>query len=277
MSKEEIQLILDTATSFKKVLERPIPKVPTLRGTTVANLFFEPSTRTRISFELAEKRLSADLVNFSASTSSVLKGETLRDTARNIEAMKVDMVVIRHSSPGAAHFLANCLDSAIINAGDGAHEHPTQALLDMLTLRERFGTLAGLKVLIVGDIEHSRVARSNIYGLNTMGAEVAICGPATLLPVEIEHLGVKVYHNLDEILSQVQVVNVLRIQLERQGKGLFPSLREYRQLFGITAERFKRVGRELVIMHPGPINRGVEIDSEVADLLAGGGEIRNVE
>jgi len=299
MSKEEIQLILDTATSFKKVLERPIPKVPTLRGTTVANLFFEPSTRTRISFELAEKRLSADLVNFSASTSSVLKGETLRDTARNIEAMKVDMVVIRHSSPGAAHFLANCLDSAIINAGDGAHEHPTQALLDMLTLRERFGTLAGLKVLIVGDIEHSRVARSNIYGLNTMGAEVAICGPATLLPVEIEHLGVKVYYNLDEILSQVQVVNVLRIQLERQGKGLFPSLREYRQLFGITAERFKRVGRELVIMHPGPINRGVEIDSEVADsiqsvilqqvtngvavrmavlyLLAGGGEIRNVE
>ncbi|RKY76788.1 aspartate carbamoyltransferase [candidate division KSB1 bacterium] len=299
MSKEEIQLILDTATSFKKVLERPIPKVPTLRGTTVANLFFEPSTRTRISFELAEKRLSADLVNFSASTSSVLKGETLRDTARNIEAMKVDMVVIRHSSPGAAHFLANCLDSAIINAGDGAHEHPTQALLDMLTLRERFGTLTGLKVLIVGDIEHSRVARSNIYGLNTMGAEVAICGPATLLPVEIEHLGVKVYHNLDEILSQVQVVNVLRIQLERQGKGLFPSLREYRQLFGITAERFKRVGRELVIMHPGPINRGVEIDSEVADsiqsvilqqvtngvavrmavlyLLAGGGEIRNVE
>jgi len=265
MSRRDIELILDTATSFKKILERPIPKVPTLRGVTVVNLFFEPSTRTRISFELAEKRLSADTVNFSAATSSVLKGETLKDTVRNIEAMKIDMVVIRHSSPGAAHFLANCLKASVINAGDGAHEHPTQGLLDMMTLRERFGTLEGLKVLIVGDIAHSRVARSNIHGLKTMGAEVSVCGPATLIPVDIEKLGVTVYHDLDEALETAQVVNVLRIQLERQGKGLFPSLREYRQRFGITRERLKRLRRDIVIMHPGPMNRGVEIDSDVAD------------
>ncbi|HHM24413.1 MAG TPA: aspartate carbamoyltransferase catalytic subunit [Bacteroidetes bacterium] len=265
MSRAEIQGILDTALSFKEVLARPIPKVPTLRGITVVNLFFEPSTRTRISFELAEKRLSADIVNFSASTSSVLKGETLKDTARNIEAMKIDVVVIRHSAVGAPHFLARCLDSSIINAGDGAHEHPTQGLLDMLTLYERFGNLEGLRVLIVGDIAHSRVARSNIYGLRTMGAKVSVCGPATLMPVDVEILGVDVYYDLDEALRHADVVNVLRIQLERQGRGMFPSLREYRKLFGITMERLRKLQREIVIMHPGPMNRGVEIDSDVAD------------
>ena len=265
MPRAEIQGILDTALTFKEVLARPIPKVPTLRGITVVNLFFEPSTRTRISFELAEKRLSADIVNFSAATSSVLKGETLKDTARNIEAMKIDVVVIRHSAVGAPHFLAGCLDSSVINAGDGAHEHPTQGLLDMLTLYERFGSLEGLRVLIVGDIAHSRVARSNIHGLRAMGAKVSVCGPATLMPVEVEALGVEVYYDLDEALQQADVVNVLRIQLERQGKGLFPSLREYRNLFGITMERLQKLGRDIVIMHPGPMNRGVEIDSDVAD------------
>ncbi len=263
--REEIQKILDSALSFKEILKRPIPKVPTLRGVTIVNLFFEPSTRTRISFELAEKRLSAGSVNFATTQSSVAKGETLKDTARNIEAMKIDIVVIRHTAVGAPHFLANCLDAAIINAGDGAHEHPTQGLLDMLTLYEKFGKLDGLRVLIVGDIEHSRVARSNIYGLRTMGAEVAVCGPATLMPVAIESLGVKVYYDLNEAMRQTDVINVLRIQLERQGKGLFPSLREYRNLFGITMERLRGLNRDVVIMHPGPINRGVEIDSEVAD------------
>ncbi len=265
MTREELTLILDTAESFKSVMERPIPKVPTLRGITVVNLFFEPSTRTRISFELAEKRLSADVVNFSASTSSVLKGETLKDTAQNIEAMKTDMVVVRHSSPGTPRFLTQILDSAIINAGDGAHEHPTQALLDMMTLRQRFGRLAGLRVLIVGDVEHSRVARSNIYGLRTMGAQVAVCGPPTLLPFQAEKLGVTVFYDLDEALEQTDVVNVLRIQRERQRTGLFPSLREYRARFGITVERLKRHKKGLVIMHPGPMNRGVEIDSDVAE------------
>ncbi|GBD93816.1 aspartate carbamoyltransferase [bacterium BMS3Abin05] len=265
VTKAEIQLILDTAESFKSVMERPIPKVPTLRGMTIVNLFFEPSTRTRISFELAEKRLSADIVNFSASSSSVLKGETLKDTAQNIEAMKIDMVVIRHSAPGASLFLSRNLKSNIINAGDGAHEHPTQALLDMMTLGEELGSLEDLRVLIVGDIAHSRVARSNIYGLLTMGARVSVCGPPTLLPVEVEELGAEVYYNLDEALEQADVVNVLRIQLERQGKGLFPSIREYREQFGITTERLKRFGRNFVIMHPGPMNRGVEIDSDVAD------------
>jgi len=265
MTREEITLILDTARSFKEILQRPIPKVPTLRGVTVVNLFFEPSTRTRISFELAEKRLSADMVNFSAATSSVLKGETLKDTARNIEAMKVDIVVIRHSSPGAPHFLARCLDASVINAGDGAHEHPTQALLDMMTLQERFGTLEGLKVAIIGDIAHSRVARSNIYGLKTMGAEVLLCGPPTLMPREIERMGVKIYYNLDDVLQEAQVLMVLRIQLERQGKGLFPSIREYRNCFGITRERLERAKKIFTIMHPGPINRGVEIDSDIAD------------
>ena len=262
---EDIALILDTASSFKKVLERPIPKVPTLRGKTVVNLFFEPSTRTRFSFELAEKRLSADAINFSASTSSVLKGETLKDTIRNIAAMRIDLVVIRHSSPGAAHFLTKCVDAAIINAGDGAHEHPTQALLDMMTLRERFGKLDGLKVAIVGDIEHSRVARSNIFGLRTMGAKVGVCGPPTLLPREVEELGVTVYPNIEEALAEVDVVNVLRIQLERQEGGRFPSLREYRNLFGITRRRLDQAKKRITIMHPGPMNRGVEIDSDVAD------------
>lgn len=265
VTKEEITLILATAVSFKKILERSIPKVPTLRGKTVVNLFFEPSTRTRFSFELAEKRLSADSVNFSASTSSILKGETLRDTIRNIEAMRIDFVVMRHSAAGAPHFLARFVDAAIINAGDGAHEHPTQGLLDMMTLRERIGRLEGLRVVIVGDIEHSRVARSNIHGLKTMGAQLGICGPTTLLPREVERFGITVYPRIEDALAEADVLNILRIQLERQKGGLFPSLREYRTFFGITRERLDRVGREIIIMHPGPINRGVEVDSDVAD------------
>jgi aspartate carbamoyltransferase catalytic subunit len=265
VTKKEIDHILDTAVSFKKVLERPIPKVPTLRGMTVVNLFFEASTRTRFSFELAEKRLSADSVNFSASTSSVLKGETLRDTVRNIEAMRIDFVVMRHSAAGAPHFVSECVDAAVINAGDGAHEHPTQALLDMMTLREKVGRLQGLHVVIVGDIRHSRVARSNIHGLKTMGATVGLCGPETLLPREVEKLGVTVYAHVEDALAEADVLNVLRIQLERQKGGLFPSLREYRALFGVTRERLDRVGRSITIMHPGPMNRGVEIDSDVAD------------
>lgn len=265
LTREEISLILDTSVSFKEILDRPIPKVPTLRGKTIANLFFESSTRTRFSFELAEKRLSADTVNFSASTSSILKGETLKDTARNIEAMKIDSVVIRHSAAGAPHFLAHCLDASVINAGDGTHEHPTQALLDMMTLREKFGKLEKLRVVIVGDIEHSRVARSNIFGLKAVGTRVGVCGPVTLLPREVERLGVTIYPRIEDALSEADVLNVLRIQLERQKGGLFPSLREYRTLFGITRERLDRAGREITIMHPGPINRGVEIDSDVAD------------
>ncbi len=265
MPPEEIRSILDSAKSFLEVLSRPIPKVPTLRGVTVVNLFFEPSTRTRIAFELAEKRLSADTLNFAASSSSVLKGETLKDTARNIEAMKVNIVVLRHGAAGAPHFLAKCLESSVINAGDGAHEHPTQGLLDLFTLRQTVGRLEGLRVLLVGDISHSRVARSNIHGLLAMGAKVSVCGPATLLPVEIDSLGVEVHKDLGEALSQTDVVNVLRLQLERQTAGLLPSLREYRNLFGITRERLQKLGRDIVIMHPGPINRGVEIDSDVAD------------
>ncbi|MFH0931119.1 MAG: aspartate carbamoyltransferase catalytic subunit [Candidatus Zixiibacteriota bacterium] len=263
--KEEIDLILDTAETFKEILERPIKKVPTLRGVTVVNLFYEPSTRTRISFELAEKRLSADLVNFSASTSSVKKGETLKDTVKNIEAMKIDMVVIRHQSSGTPYFLTQCLTSSIINAGDGAHEHPTQGLLDLFTLREKYKKLEGLRVVIVGDIKHSRVARSNIWGLKTMGASVAVCGPTTLMPYEIEKMGVAVYSNLDQALEGADVVNVLRIQLERQKGGLLPSLREYSNEFGINAERLKRLNPNFTIMHPGPINRGIEITPEVAD------------
>jgi aspartate carbamoyltransferase catalytic subunit len=265
MTKDEINLILDTAETFKEVLERPIRKVPTLRGITVVNLFYEPSTRTRISFELAEKRLSADLVNFSASTSSVKKGETLKDTVKNIEAMKIDMVVIRHSAPGAPHFIANCLDASVINAGDGAHEHPTQGLLDMFTLREKYKKLEGLKVVIVGDILHSRVARSNIWGLTTMGAEVSVCGPTTLLPYEIEKIGVEVYSDIDKALEGKDVVIVLRIQLERQQGGLLPSLREYTNQFGINKDRLIRLNKNFTIMHPGPLNRGVEITPEVAD------------
>ncbi|MGB2697821.1 MAG: aspartate carbamoyltransferase catalytic subunit, partial [Candidatus Zixiibacteriota bacterium] len=236
-----------------------------LRGVTVVNLFYEASTRTRISFELAEKRLSADLVNFSTNTSSVQKGETLKDTVKNIEAMKIDMVVVRHSVPGAPHFIANCVDSSIINAGDGAHEHPTQALLDLFTLKEKYKNLEGLRVVIVGDILHSRVARSNIWGFSAMGAEVAVCGPTTLMPVEMEKMGVEVFSDLDKALERRDVVMALRIQLERQKGGLLPSLREYTNLFGITREKLKRLNKNFTIMHPGPINRGIEITPEVAD------------
>jgi aspartate carbamoyltransferase catalytic subunit len=265
VDREDIQLMLDTAASFKEILERPIKIVPALRGITVANLFFEPSTRTRFSFELAEKRLSADSVSFSKDSSSVRKGETLKDTVRNIEAMRVDLVVIRHSAAGAPHFLARCIDAAVINAGDGAHEHPTQALLDMMTLREKHGSLEGLRVVIVGDIAHSRVARSNIWGLKTLGASVAVCGPKTLMPLEVEHLGVDVYVHLDEALEGADVINVLRLQFERQTQGLLPSVREYILQYGITMERLADAKENLTIMHPGPINRGVEITQEVAD------------
>ncbi len=261
----DISLILDTAESFREVLDRKIKKVPTLRGITILNLFYEASTRTRISFELAEKRLSADTVNFSTSTSSVKKGESLRDTVQNIEAMKIDMVVVRHGSTGAPYFLTQCMDSNIINAGDGAHEHPTQALLDMYTIRQKYGKLDGLRVVLVGDVKHSRVIRSNIWGLKTMGASVALCGPATLMPYEIEQLGCDVYTDIDEALDGADVVNVMRIQLERQQSGLFPSQREYTNLFGINKERLKRLRKNYTIMHPGPMNRGVEITSEVAD------------
>jgi aspartate carbamoyltransferase catalytic subunit len=265
MSRKEITLILDTAERFKEILARPIRIVPTLRGVTVVNLFYEPSTRTRISFELAEKRLSAEVVNFSASISSARKGETLKDTVRNIEAMKTDMVVVRHQAAGVPHFLTQCLKSSIINAGDGAHEHPTQALLDLLTIREKHKKVKGLKVTIVGDIKFSRVARSNIWGFKTMGAEVSLCGPATLMPVEIEKMGVKVYSDLDKALDGADVVMVLRIQLERQKSGLVPSSREYTNKFGITKDRLKSLNENFTIMHPGPMNRGVEITPEVAD------------
>jgi aspartate carbamoyltransferase catalytic subunit len=263
--KEDITLILDTAVSFKEVLERPIKKVPPLQGKTIVNLFFESSTRTRISFELAERRLSADVVNFTAAGSSVSKGETLKDTARNIEAMKIDMVVIRHSSAGAPHFLTRVVKANVINAGDGQHEHPTQALLDMMTLREKYGSLKGLRICIVGDIIHSRVARSNIFGLRTMGAEVSVCGPETLLPRYIEQLGVRVYHRLEDVIPYIDALNVLRIQLERQKSGLFPSLREYHRYFGVTKERVDRAPEPITIMHPGPINRDVEISADLAD------------
>lgn len=265
VSAADLTAILETARTFREILERPIPKVPTLRGQTVVNLFFEPSTRTRISFELAEKRLSADSVNFTTSSSSVKKGETLKDTIRNIAAMKIDMVVVRHQSAGVPLFLTRCVDAAIINAGDGAHEHPTQALLDMFTLREKFGRLEGLKVAIIGDISHSRVAGSNIRGLVTMGAEVLLCGPRTLMPREVERFGVRVTHDIEEAIAWADVLNVLRIQLERQEAGLFPSLREYHAEFGVTLPRLERAKKGITIMHPGPINRGVELDSDVAD------------
>ncbi|MDH3198452.1 MAG: aspartate carbamoyltransferase catalytic subunit [Candidatus Krumholzibacteria bacterium] len=265
VSAEEIGLILDTAESFKEVSERPVKKVPALRGQTIVNLFFEPSTRTRISFELAEKRLSADTVNFSASTSSVKKGETLRDTAENIEAMKIDMIVIRHGSPGAPHFLAGLIDATVVNAGDGAHEHPTQGLLDLFTLREKWGSLRGRKVVVVGDITHSRVARSNIYGLVTLDAEVTVCGPPTLVPPGIEALGVKVEHRLERALEGADAVNVLRIQLERQKAGLFPSTDEYATRWGVNRRVLERAKPDCVVMHPGPINRGIEIAQDVAD------------
>ncbi len=265
MPREDIQLILDTAASFREILDRPIKKVPPLQGKTIANLFFESSTRTRLSFELAERRLSADVVSFTTAGSSVAKGETLKDTARNIEAMKIDMVVIRHSAPGAAEFLSRVVNANVINAGDGAHEHPTQALLDLYTLREKHGSLEGLRVGIVGDITHSRVARSNIFGLRTMGAEVSVCGPATLIPRGIEALGVKVYHRLEDLVPQVDALNVLRIQLERQQRGLFPSLREYHRYFGVTKDKLARATKPITIMHPGPINRDVEISADLAD------------
>jgi len=265
LSAGDIESILTTASSFKEILGRPIRKVPTLRGMTVVNLFFESSTRTRISFELAEKRLSADMVNFSVSGSSVSKGETLLDTARNIEAMKIDMVVMRHSSPGAPHFLSRYLSSQIINAGDGAHEHPTQALLDLMTLRERYPTFKDLRVTLVGDIMHSRVAMSNILALKKMGARVAVCGPPTMIPRDIQRLGVNVTHSLREAIQHSDVLNVLRIQLERQQVGLFPSVREYHNVFGITRDKLSKAPKPLTIMHPGPMNRGVEIDSDVAD------------
>ncbi len=265
MSRKEINLILDTAETFKEILSRPIRTVPTLRGVTVLNLFYEPSTRTRISFELAEKRLSAEVVNFSETISSAQKGETLKDTVQNIEAMKTDMVVVRHQASGVPYFLTQCLDSSIINAGDGAHEHPTQGLLDLFTIREKYKKIKGLKVVIVGDIKYSRVARSDIWGFSIMGAHVSLCGPTTLLPVEIEKLRVKVYSDLDKALEGADVVIVLRIQLERQKGGLLPSLREYTNKFGIIKERLKRLNENFTIMHPGPINRGVEITPEVAD------------
>lgn len=265
LTVEEIQLILNTAESMKEILQRPIRKVPTLRGKTVVNLFLEPSTRTSSSFDLAAKRLSADTLNLSVKTSSVQKGETLLDTVRNLEAMKLDVLVIRSSSSGAPYFLARRLTAGVVNAGDGLHEHPTQGLLDLLTLRERFRRLRGLKVLIVGDVAHSRVARSNIWGLTKVGAEVSICGPPTLLPMEVERFGVKTFTDLDKALREADVVYVLRLQLERQARNLIPSLREYAQLFGITRFRLRQARRDIVIMHPGPINRGVELDPDVAD------------
>lgn len=263
--REDIQLILDTAVTFREVLERPIKRVPTLQGKTIVNLFFENSTRTRISFELAQKRLSADTLNFSTSTSSTKKGETFKDTVKNIEAMKVDMIVVRHASSGVPQYLTRISNANIINAGDGAHEHPTQGLLDMYSIREKCGRIEGLKVCIVGDIAHSRVALSNIYGLKTMGAEVSVCGPATMIPRSIEKLGVKVIHSIDQAIEQNDVLNILRIQLERQAGASFPSLREYHNYFGVTSERLEKFNKDIVILHPGPINRGVEISSEVAD------------
>jgi aspartate carbamoyltransferase catalytic subunit len=265
LSREEIEMILNTAESFKEISERRIKKVPVLRGNTIVNLFFEPSTRTRISFEFAEKRLSADTTYIAQAMSSVLKGETLVDTARNLEAMRIDMVVIRHSASGAAKFLAERIVSKVINAGDGWHEHPTQGLLDMLTIRDYMRKIEGVRVVIVGDIMHSRVARSNIWGLTKLGADVAVCGPPTLIPPEIEALNIKVYTHIDEAISNADVLNVLRIQLERQQANLVPSLREYNKLFGISQERLEKAPNELLILHPGPMNRGVEIDSDVAD------------
>lgn len=266
LKNEDIQLILNTAGQFKEVLQRPVKKVPTLRDVNIVNLFYENSTRTRISFELAEKRLSADVVNFTVSNSSAAKGETLLDTVNNILSMKVDMVVMRHSASGAPHFLAKHIDAAIINAGDGINEHPTQALLDAFSMREKLGKLEGLKVAIIGDIMHSRVALSNIYLLKKMGAEVIVTGPPTLIPKYLqEAMGVRVEYNIDKALAWCDVANVLRIQLERQNQPLFSSLREYNLAYGITKERLSKLNKQILIMHPGPINRGVEMDSDVAD------------
>lgn len=265
LSREEIELLLQTAKSFQEISLRPVKKVPALRGKTVANLFFEPSTRTRISFELAEKRLSADTINMVGSTSSMVKGESLKDTARNIESLKVDIVVMRHSSSGAPHRLAPFLKASVINAGDGINEHPTQALLDMFTILEKKGRLAGLKVSFIGDILHSRVARSNIWGLTQMGARVTVCAPKTLLPPEIEKLGVHATTHLNEAVQDADVLNLLRIQLERQTESFFPSIREYANSYQINREVLKRAKSDVLIMHPGPVNRGVEITSDVVD------------
>jgi len=265
LTPEEITLVLDTAESLTEVSRREVKKVPTLRGQTVINLFFEPSTRTRTSFELAEKRLSADALNFSAGSSSVSKGETLLDTARNLEAMNPDFIVMRHAMPGAPHFLSRICRARIVNAGDGAHEHPTQALLDALTIRQKKGTLAGLRIAIIGDILHSRVVRSNIFLLNKMGASVTVAGPSTLMPLGMERLGVAVTHRTDEAIEGADVIMMLRIQTERQGRGYFPSVREYYRMFGLNEARVKLAKPDVIIMHPGPINRGVEIASSVAD------------
>jgi aspartate carbamoyltransferase catalytic subunit len=265
LTAEQIIGILDTAEPFKEISERAIKKVPVLRGKTIVNLFFEPSTRTRVSFEFAEKRLSADTVNISSSGSSVTKGETLVDTARNLEAMRIDMVVMRHGSSGAARFLAERIPSNVINAGDGRHEHPTQALLDMLTIRDHLGRLEGLRVCIVGDVLHSRVARSNIYGLLRVGAEVAVCGPPTLLPRGIEELGVQVFRRVEEAVEWADVLNILRLQLERMEGGFVPTLREYNHVYGVSRARLEAAPRDILVLHPGPMNRGVEIDSDVAD------------
>ena len=263
--KNDIENILDTAFKFREVLDRPIKKVPSLKGKNILNLFFENSTRTKMSFELAAKRLSADVMNFSSNTSSLKKGESFKDTIQNLHSMKVDCIVIRHSSPGSCVNLTNYMDATIINGGDGFHEHPTQALLDMMSIKEKFGKIKGLEIGIVGDILHSRVARSNIYGLVTMGAKVTVCGPANLIPKNISDLGVDVCFDLDSLIEKVDAVNILRIQRERMGIGVVPSTREYRQLFGMNQNRLQDLNNDLVVLHPGPINRGVEISSDIAD------------
>lgn len=267
LSAEEIMLILDTAGPMKDIISRPIKKVPVLRGKTIVTMFYEPSTRTRTSFELAGKYLSADTVNLSMSTSSVQKGETMKDTAKTIEAMGADVLIMRHEATGAPHFMAKCVSSRVINAGDGMHEHPTQALLDLFTIKEKKGTIEGLTVAILGDILHSRVARSNIWGLTKLGARVRVVGPSTLLPEYIKKMGVEIYHNVEEALKDADVINVLRLQKERQKKGLLPSMREYSRLFCLTAERLKLAKPDVLVLHPGPMNRGIEIASEVADGL----------
>lgn len=265
LDPDEIVTVLDTARAFKAVGERAIKKVPALRGKTVVNLFIEPSTRTRISFELAAQRLTADIINFSAEVSSLRKGETLKDTARNLEALNADIIIIRHAAAGAPHFLSRVLNASVVNAGDGAHEHPTQALLDAFTIREKKGRIAGLKVTILGDILFSRVARSNIWILQKLGAKVTLCGPSTLVPRTFEQMGCKVTHDVEEAISDADIINLLRIQHERQRKTMFPGLGEYTSLFGLNQERFARIHPDALIMHPGPINRGVEIDSDIAD------------
>ena len=265
LSVEEINLIFDTADKFKEVLNRPIKKVPSLRHLTIANVFFENSTRTKLSFELAQKRLSADVINFSSSVSSVKKGESLLDTINNILVMKVDMIVMRHPNPGAPHFVANNIEASVVNAGDGTHEHPTQALLDSYTIREKFGNIKNKKIAIIGDISHSRVAISNIYALQKLGAKVMLCGPSTLIPKHINSMGVEIENNIENALKWCDVANILRIQLERQNNKFFPSLREYSLYYGINKKLLEKINKNIIIMHPGPINRGVELNSDVAD------------